>query len=359
MPDRHAFLSPSSAERWFHCTPSARLCEQFPDQGSIYAAEGTEAHRLCEYLLNTSLSRPDTDPRPGMTYYNPEMQEGAEEYVQYVLERIAALGGAEKVAVFIEQRVDLRKYIPESMGTADCILVTDGAAEVIDFKYGLYRVPATSLQLRLYALGVRELLSPLYDFDRLQMTIFQPRLSAVDSAATDAAELAAWAREALAPRAEMAFRGAGEFTPGPWCRNCRARRQCRALAEQETEMLKYDFREPPLLTDAEIGEILEKAEALTAWAAAVKEYALAEAQKGKVFPGWKLAAGRAQRRFTDDAEAARRLEEAGIPPWEKKMMGIPALEKRMGKKGFDALLADLVIRPEGKPMMVRTASAGG
>ena len=77
MPDRHAVLSPSSAERWFHCTPSARLCEQFPDQGSIYAAEGTEAHRLCEYLLNTSLSRPDTDPRPGMTYYNPEMQEGA------------------------------------------------------------------------------------------------------------------------------------------------------------------------------------------------------------------------------------------------------------------------------------------
>lgn len=44
MPDKHAFLSPSSAERWYHCPPSAWLCEQFPDLGSVFAAEGTEAH---------------------------------------------------------------------------------------------------------------------------------------------------------------------------------------------------------------------------------------------------------------------------------------------------------------------------
>ncbi|MCR5566102.1 MAG: DUF2800 domain-containing protein [Clostridiales bacterium] len=51
----HAFLSPSSSERWYHCTRSAWLCEQFPDLGSVFAAEGTEAHRLCEFLLHEML----------------------------------------------------------------------------------------------------------------------------------------------------------------------------------------------------------------------------------------------------------------------------------------------------------------
>ena len=90
MPDKHAFLSPSSAVRWYYCPPSAHLCEQFPDQGSVYASEGTEAHRLCEYLLKNAMGIPDTDPRQEMQYYCPEMQECAEEYVQYILEKVAA-----------------------------------------------------------------------------------------------------------------------------------------------------------------------------------------------------------------------------------------------------------------------------
>ena len=68
MPDKHAFLSPSSAERWYHCNKSAWLCEQFPDLGSVFAAEGTEAHSLCEYLLGVALGRSGlVDPRPGFT----------------------------------------------------------------------------------------------------------------------------------------------------------------------------------------------------------------------------------------------------------------------------------------------------
>ena len=61
MPGKHAFLSPSSAERWVHCPPSAWLSEQFPDQGSVFASEGTEAHRLCEYLLHQELGIPDVE----------------------------------------------------------------------------------------------------------------------------------------------------------------------------------------------------------------------------------------------------------------------------------------------------------
>ena len=48
MPGTHATLSASSAARWLHCPPSARLAEQFPDTGSKYAAAGTLAHAIAE-----------------------------------------------------------------------------------------------------------------------------------------------------------------------------------------------------------------------------------------------------------------------------------------------------------------------
>lgn len=74
MPGNHAFLSPSSSVRWYFCPPSARLCEQYPDQGSVYAAEGTEAHALCEYLLKSLLGMACVDPRPAMQYYSAEQE---------------------------------------------------------------------------------------------------------------------------------------------------------------------------------------------------------------------------------------------------------------------------------------------
>ena len=47
----HSLLSPSSAHRWLNCPPSARMCEQFPEETSIYAEEGTTAHALGEIKL--------------------------------------------------------------------------------------------------------------------------------------------------------------------------------------------------------------------------------------------------------------------------------------------------------------------
>ena len=233
MPGNHAFLSPSSAVRWYFCPPSARLCEQFPDQGSIFMAEGTEAHSLCEYLLKSSLGIPCVDPRPSLQFYCPDMEEAAQGYVQYILEKVERYKAELSVApaVFVEQRLDLREYIPQSMGTADCVIVAGDTVEIIDFKYGMHRVPATSVQLRIYALGACEVFSSLYEFSRVRMAIYQPRLSSVDEAEMTVAELYDWAASELAPRARQAFDGVGEFACGDWCRICKARHNCRALAE--------------------------------------------------------------------------------------------------------------------------------
>ena len=353
MPDKHAFLSPSSSERWFNCTKSAWLCEQFPDLGSVFAAEGTDAHRLCEFLLHDMLGMPDMDPRPGMTYYNQEMEEAAQGYVLFIREKLEAWKAKGALpTVFVEQRVDLRAYIPESMGTSDCVIIADDEIEIIDFKYGMYRVPATSLQLRIYALGACELFRNLYDFTRVRMTIYQPRLGAVDEASMDVEELYRWAAEELKPRAELAFAGQGNYPVGEWCRNCWARRTCRELAAHQLEIAKYEFTEPPLLSDEEIADVLGRVDDLVSWATGVKEYALQAALDGRRFAGWKLVEGKSVRKFTDDACVAARVEAAGIDPFEKKMLGLTALEKKLGKRDFQNLLADLVVRSQGKPVLV-------
>ena len=65
-PKGHAVLSASSSERWLRCPPSARLCESYEDKGSDYAAEGTDAHELCEYKLRKALGmevQPDMQDR--------------------------------------------------------------------------------------------------------------------------------------------------------------------------------------------------------------------------------------------------------------------------------------------------------
>ena len=355
MPDKHAFLSPSSAERWYHCNKSAWLCEQFPDLGSVFAAEGTEAHSLCEYLLGVALGRSGlVDPRPGFQYYSDEMEECCQGYVAYVLETVERLKqkDEESPCVYVEQRVDLRKYIPESMGTSDCIVVGKGEIVVIDFKYGMHRVPATSLQLRIYALGACELFGSLYDFSSVRMVVYQPRIGNVDTAEMSVEELFRWAREELSPRAGFAFRGEGEFAVGEWCRNCRARRQCRALAEDQLAMARFEFQDPPLLSDEEIAEVLSRVDGLISWAEQVRDYALQAALNGKRFAGWKLVEGKSFRKFTNDEVVRARIEVAGFDPYEKKKRSLTAIEQLMGKKEFDNLLSDLVVRQAGKPILV-------
>ena len=73
MPDKHALLSASSAHRWLHCPPSARLCENYEDKGSDYAAEGTDAHSLCEYKLRKALGMEAHDPTEDLSFFNQEM----------------------------------------------------------------------------------------------------------------------------------------------------------------------------------------------------------------------------------------------------------------------------------------------
>lgn len=239
-PKGHALLSASSSERWLRCPPSARLCESYEDKGSDFAAEGTDAHALCEYKLRR------------------------------------ALGG-------------------------------------------------------------------IYDIDTVRMIIYQPRRDNVSVYTISKDNLLKWADEVLKPTADLAFAGDGNFLCGEWCGFCKAKHDCRARAEANLELARYEFKLPPLLTDEDIEDILAKVDDLVAWAGDIKEYALQQAISGKEWAGWKLVEGRSNRKYTNETAVIDAVE--CFDPYERKVLGVTAMQKLLGKSRFDELLAALIEKP--------------
>lgn len=352
---KHAVLSASSSERWLNCPPSARLCEAYEDKGSDYAAEGTDAHTLCEYRLKQALGIPAEDPIENLSWYNEEMEECAAGYAAYVVELLeTAKQTCSDPVVMIEQRVDFSRWVQEGFGTADCILIADGVLNIVDYKHGKgVEVSAEgNTQLSLYSLGALEIFDGIYDIDRVCVHIFQPRKSNVVRSMMDKADLYQWADTELTEKAQLAYEGQGSFSCGEWCRFCKAKAECRERAEANLALARYEFQSPALLDDEEIADILGKVDALTAWASDVKEYALQQAISGKEWTGWKLVEGRSNRKYTSEAAVATTVEGAGFDPYERKVLGVTAMQKLLGKTRFEELLAPYIEKPQGKPTLV-------
>ena len=139
----------------------------------------------------------------------------------------------------------------------------------------------------------------------------------------------------LKPTADLAFAGDGNFLCGEWCGFCKAKHECRARAEANLTLARYDFKLPPLLEDSEIEYILSRADELVAWASDIKEYALQQAISGKEWAGWKLVEVRSNRKYSNEEAVIQAVTDAGFDPYEKKLLGITAMQNR-----FLALIGD-------------------
>ena len=353
-PKAHAILSASSSHRWLNCPPSARLCETYEDKGSDYAAEGTDAHSLCEYKLRLALGMEATDATEHLTWFNEEMDDCANGYASYILELVeAAKETCADPVVLIEQRVDFSRWVEQGFGTSDAIIISDGTLHVVDYKHGLgVLVEAdNNPQMMCYALGALELFDAIYDIDTVAMTVYQPRRQNVSTFEMSKDDLYRWADEVLKPTAELAFAGDGNFLCGEWCGFCKAKHECRARAEN-LMLAQYDFKLPPLLEDTEIEVILSRADQLVSWVNDIKEYALQQAISGKEWTGFKLVEGRSNRRYTDEVAVTQTVSAAGFDPYERKLLGITAMQKLLGKSRFDELLSAYIEKPQGKPTLV-------
>ena len=357
---KHAYLSASASHRWLACPPSAKLCANIADQTSEYAQQGTDCHELCAYLVEKALGRAVTDPTENLTFYDAEMQNCAEEYRNYVLEQIeTAKEFCKDPQVMIEQRLDFSRWVENGFGTGDCVIVADEVLQIIDYKHGLGVLVSAgdeehggNSQMMCYALGALEAFGDIYDINQIKMTIFQPRRDNVSTYTISRDELLKWADEILAPTAQLAYVGGGEFKAGDHCRFCKVKATCRKRAEYNLELAKYDFEMPATLDDIEIAAILANVDEMISWGNDIKEYALQQAKSGVHFDGWKIVEGRSNRKFTDEAAVASKVKDAGYDPYEKKLLGITAMSTLLGKKKFEELLGELVYKPPGKPTLV-------
>ena len=355
MANKHAILSASSAARWIACPPSARLNAAKADTPSEYAAQGTDAHALCEFKLRKALGERVRDPTKKLAAYDSEMEECAEDYTQFVMGLVSQFREESMdTLVSVEQRVDFSQYVPEGFGTADTLIVSGKTVCICDFKYGKgIEVSADhNPQMMCYALGCVQMFDGLYDIDNVLMVIVQPRLSNLSEFTISKTDLLEWAETTLIPAAKLAYAGEGEFTAGDHCRFCKAKATCRKRAEYNLELARYDFEMPPALEDAEVEAILAKADALAAWVGDIKEYALQQAIQGKQWTEWKLVEGRSNRKYTDEAAVAKAVAEAGFEPYERKLLGVTAMTSLLGKTKFEELLGSLVVKPQGKPTLV-------
>ena len=186
------------------------------------------------------------------------------------------------------------------------------------------------------------------------MTIFQPRRDNVSTWNISVTELKAWAENELKPKAEMALKGEGDYATGAWCTFCKAAVKCRARAEEKLKLAQEEFKMPPLLTDSEIEEILTVIPDLTKWANDILAYATdAAINHGKEWVGFKIVEGRSVRKYCDDekvAEAAKAKGYADI--YRQSLITLTEMQKLMGKKKFEEVLGDLIIKPPGKPILV-------
>ena len=366
----HALLSASSANRWLNCTPSAKLEDaQGPRETSVYAEEGTLAHELSElYIRHDILESVDDqafsdrfDEIMNNPLFSEEMLDVVPIYVDYCAEQYKAAKANDSGAIMdVEQKLDLTEFVPESFGTADCVIIGGSLLEVVDYKHGK-GVPVYAewnKQLMLYGLGALRKYDVLYDIEEVRVTIVQPRINNISSWQISVDELMEWAEEELKPTAKLAFAGEGELKAGDWCKFCAVKNRCKTLYQKNVELAKYDFQEPVLLTDEEIADILAKTPALVEWANSIQEYAQEQAVKnGKVWPGFKLVEGISRRKWLDEDKVAEAIfstmpEATEDQIFTMKLKTISEIEKLFGKKTVAEKLSDVIVKPQGKPTLV-------
>lgn len=390
MPDVHAVLSASSSKQWLHCPPSIRLQENFPNESSVYAAEGTFAHEVCEYkvrkYLHERVKRPQSEE-----FETEEIEQITDMYAEFVISIIEKMkeNGCEPLA-FVEERVNYSHIAPSGFGTADMLIIGKdengkGLLHVVDFKTGkgVFVDADHNSQMMLYALGGLATYGFIYEIETVRMSIVQPRLDNISTFECSRAELEEWG-ESIKPIAKLAYEGKGEQKPGDWCRFCRAKPVCKACADEALALCREDFldldagafdetteesdmtapyeadtqtavfKQPGLIPLSELTEILPTLNRISSWIEAVFAFVSSEAiNHGVPIPGYKVVEGRSKRVFTDTKAVVDTAVENGYTDlYKQSLITLTEFEKMMGKKKFNELLGKFVAKPPGKLTLV-------
>jgi len=360
----HAKLSASGASRWATCPGSVQMEDGIPDKESVYAQEGTLAHEMSELKLKHYLDPKGFGKRKlnaaikklkENELYQAEMESYTDTYVDFIKEK--ALSFPSNPYIEIEKRVDFSRWVDGGFGTCDCVLIHGSTLSIIDLKYGK-GVPVSSEQneqLILYALGAYDAFNLIYNLDKIELNIVQPRINNFSTWEISLTELLLWG-DYFKVQAEKALGGKGELVPSAKaCKFCKARDICTARAENNLSLESEIKLKPNEIPKDKLYEYISRGEDIAKWVADLKAYALDMCLKGEDVKGLKAVAGRTSRSWTNQDEAINRLIEGGIDEaiiYDKVPLTLAKLEKALGKQQFTALVGDMVVTSEGKPTLV-------
>ena len=360
----HAKLSASGASRWATCPGSVQMEDGIPDKESVYAQEGTLAHEMSELKLKHYLDPKGFGKRKlnaaikklkENELYQAEMESYTDTYVDFIKEK--ALSFSSNPYIEIEKRVDFSRWVDGGFGTCDCILIHGSTLSIIDLKYGK-GVPVfaeQNEQLILYALGAYDAFSLIYNLDKIELNIVQPRINNFSTWEISLTELLLWG-DYFKVQAEKALSGDGELVPSAKaCKFCKARDICTARAENNLSLESEIKLKPNEIPKDKLYEYISRGEDIAKWVNDLKAYALNLCLAGEDVKGLKAVAGRTSRSWTNQDEAINKLIEGGIDEaiiYDKVPLTLVKLEKALGKQQFTTLVGDLVVTSEGKPTLV-------
>lgn len=363
----HARLSPSAAERWMHCPGSVRLSEQFPEETSIFASEGTAMHTVRERALRSGKDVADFIGE--VIVEDDEHFEVTAEWVTWIQPGIDWLREQDG-ELFVEERVFLDAWMPEQFGTVDSFIIQDDLVIVMDFKGGRgVTVPAEkNMQMMLYALGVWDGIARHKTSTRnFLLIIDQPRVpgggsewrTTLDELLLFAERAAAAALATLEPDAPLQPTVKG-------CQFCRAASNsaCYALDQFVLELLGMTLEDldgesimTPVpydkLSPERRSRVIEHSAMIRKWLTNIHGAALKDALNGQPVPGFKAVSTLGDRSWVNE-DKAEEYWKSKMPAKEiytQKLKSPAQMEAVAGTRNW-ANAQDLIHRPEGNPALV-------
>lgn len=374
-------FAPSAYDQWMNCTASAvavfkeRISGVLPKQEEKgeSAEEGIVAHEVLELSMTLMISPRDfigqtlqVEQLSKSVTVDAEMGEELDKAYDYIKDFITP--GSK---VWVEQQVSLDKFLPDSKGKADVVILSaDGKTlHVFDLKYGRGIVvhAMKNGQMQLYGLGVIDCVLDMNQrilLEDVVLHVVQPRIGNIDSWKTTKHDL-----ERFRLRVRDKFMIASDpekrsFSPGSHCFFCERKAVCKPLADsiystvfEDNEPTGFDdIKNPDTLTTEELAKMYPMLDFISSWVYNIKRFMEAQALRGTEYPGLKVVEGKkGTRSWKNEEEATKYLLEKGFDDeklYKKTIISPAQAENLIGRKKLDSEFKELFTQPGGKPNLV-------
>lgn len=303
----HSPLGASSAERWMNCPGSVGLIANLklePSDEPDYRREGIAMHEAAAHCLVEQL---DAWEIAGETFYQTKITAEMATAIQVYLDAVRPSMGPTD-SYYIEYGICQPKIHEQFYGRLDFGSVTKELVDITDLKggEGIVVEPEENPQLMYYAFGLLANFDSMADDFPVRLRIVQPRAfhaaGPVREWMTTVGFIRAWVRDHLVPAMERTAFDT-DLDPGPWCRFCPAKLVCPMLTSLFKAAATADAKAIVNMTDDALGRSYQYTAAVKHYLKAMEDEAYKRLNMGKVVPGTKLVAKRANRVWTEEAPA--------------------------------------------------------